>query len=590
MPPGKIHSHWVTLRSHEDPAAEDVASGSVCLGTDGSTIYMTTSDGTTTPINGSAVMKDIVLDDDASEEFLVRQGTNTYLQVDTVDDAEVVRVGNEDVTALTVQIQAATIEVASSGSTMISAGDTWDALAVGAMTFQGGSINVGGAGNGDILVGSTGTREITMGNVNATGVDLVTSGASIALSSGGAVHRVSSAKSWTVGRVGVDYLVVDDDAETVSVLSTVEIDSTTVTVTGNLDVTGTVDGVDLSTLGSIANGQGCSQLGVEDPGGYYAGANVEAVLQEVGVSLGLVPANMSDLADVDTTGVADKNLLWYVVGSTEFQPATPAAVAAEVSIQDLADVDGVATPTDGQILAFNNGTGLWGPVNSPAMADLDSLSDVNAPSPADGEVLTWDAGGGEWVAAASSVTGGAGSEFEPAALSTVGVFERRSVLNQTILTSQGVRIHISFAATLVRTGAPTGEVRLGLILEDGGGSPAAYFATNADLGGGTNVEISGHITLSLGAADSEDANERNIYVSGSCLREIDGTSVHSSVRLYDSSGHAPVAFPVGLKVGNVGISFNHLRFAALTNNATHDASNKYEVTVQAVTIDMFEGA
>ena len=551
MPPGKIHAHWVTLRSHDDPETDDVASGAVCLGTDGSTIYMTTADGTTTPINGSAVMKDIVLDDDAAAEFQVRESTNTYLLVNTTDGSEVVKVGNSDVASVSVQLLGQTVDVTSSGDTTIDASGTVDVIAAGVATIQGGSINLGGSGNGDILVGTTGTRDIDVGSANATEVTLATSGASLELSATGAAHLVASTLTWTVGRTGLDYITVDDDDETVSLFSTVVVDATTVTITGDVAVTGTVDGVDLSTLASIANGQGCSQLGVEDAGTYYAGADVEAVLQEVGASLGAVPANASDLADMDTTGVADKNVLWYVTGDSEFQPVTPATMAAEVSLSDLGDVDAAA--------------------------------------PAEGEVLTWDNAAGEWVAAATAVTGGANSEFEPAALSTEGVFEVRSGIDQEILFTEGARIHVSFAVTVAMTGNPAGELRVGLILEDDGGSPIAYFATNADLGGDTDVEISGHITLSLGPADSADAGERNVYVSGHCLRETTGASAATSVRVYDDSGHAPLAYPDGLKVADVGSTYDHLTFAVLTTSDAHDGSNKYDVTVQAITVDMFEG-
>jgi hypothetical protein len=262
-------------------------------------------------------------------------------------------------------------------------------------------------------------------------------------------------------------------------------------------------------------------------------------------------------------------------------------VAAEVDLGDLADVDGVATPTDGQLFAYNNGTGLWGPINVPS---LDDLPDVNAAAPSDGQVLTWDDGAGEWVASTVPTSGGAKSEFEPGALSTEATYLIHSALDQEILTDVGSRIHITFAVSITRTGTPAGELRVGVILEDSGGTPNAYFATNEDLGGATNIEVSGRITLSVGDPDGAGANDRNIYVSGACLREIDGSSTHSSIRKYDGSGHTPVAFPGGLKYADLGTAFNHLRFAVMTTNNAHDASNKYDVSIQSVTVDMFPGA
>ena len=157
------------------------------------------------------------------------------------------------------------------------------------------------------------------------------------------------------------------------------------------------------------------------------------------------------------------------------------------------------------------------------------------------------------------------------------------------MTSEGARIHISFSASITRTGTPTGELRLGVILEDSGGTPAAYFATNEDLGGDTDIEVSGQITLSVGEADSADSGERNIYVSGSCLRAVDGAAIHSMIRKYDGSGHAPVSFPGGLKFSDLSTSDNHLRFVALTDDNSHDPSNRYNVSLLSIVIDMFEG-
>lgn len=64
------------------------------------------------------------------------------------------------------------------------------------------------------------------------------------------------------------------------------------TITGTLTVTGaTITGLGVasvtgaavsSTLASVSPGEGASLIGVEDAGGYYTGATVEAVLQEIG--------------------------------------------------------------------------------------------------------------------------------------------------------------------------------------------------------------------------------------------------------------------------------------------------------------------
>lgn len=59
---------------------------------------------------------------------------------------------------------------------------------------------------------------------------------------------------------------------------------------------------DLETrLASIANGEGASMIGIEDTGAYFAGANIEAVLQEVGAALGGVTGGIKVVGDIDAS-------------------------------------------------------------------------------------------------------------------------------------------------------------------------------------------------------------------------------------------------------------------------------------------------
>lgn len=75
-------------------------------------------------------------------------------------------------------------------------------------------------------------------------------------------------------------------------------------------------------------------------------------------------------------------------------------IAATSVVASSTGTDATLTVVDG------SNPGLMAPLDKvkldaiTAGADLDDLTDVNAPTPANGEVLTWDSTPGEWVAAA----------------------------------------------------------------------------------------------------------------------------------------------------------------------------------------------
>lgn len=141
---------------------------------------------------------------------------------------------------------------------------------------------------------------------------------------------------------------------------------------------------------------------ITDAGGHFTGTDVEAALQELGARDDITA--LDDIADVNAPSPTDGQVLSWDDYAGEWVAADGSVVAA---LDDLTDVD-APLPNDGDALVYNDYTGAWEPsaVAGGASA-LDDLTDVNAPAPTDGQVVTWDDYAGEWVAA--DPTGGGGS-------------------------------------------------------------------------------------------------------------------------------------------------------------------------------------
>ncbi len=105
------------------------------------------------------------------------------------------------------------------------------------------------------------------------------------------------------------------------------------------------------------------------------------------------PTQLSDLSDIDTTGVTNGNVLVYNSGSLQWEPSAPANPNV---LSDLTDVD-TAVPTDGQVLTWDNANSWWEP-QTPATptTTMGGLTNVNAnaDTPTVFDVLYWD--GSQW--------------------------------------------------------------------------------------------------------------------------------------------------------------------------------------------------
>jgi hypothetical protein len=93
----------------------------------------------------------------------------------------------------------------------------------------------------------------------------------------------------------------------------------------------------------------------------------------------------------------------------------PGSGGGAENLDELNDV-AVPTPADGDVLTYDDATGLW--VNAPSAGggggaeNLDELNDVAVPTPADGDVLTYDDATGLWVNAPSAGGGGGAEKLD----------------------------------------------------------------------------------------------------------------------------------------------------------------------------------
>lgn len=117
---------------------------------------------------------------------------------------------------------------------------------------------------------------------------------------------------------------------------------------------------------------------------------------------GGVSLDLDDLGDVNAGSPTDGQVLAWDDGAATWLPVTPATGGA-TTLDGLTDVNAPA-PTVGQVLTWDDTPGEWVAATPAAVpADLDDLADVNAAAPSNGQVLTWDSTPGEWVAATPAV-------------------------------------------------------------------------------------------------------------------------------------------------------------------------------------------
>lgn len=106
-----------------------------------------------------------------------------------------------------------------------------------------------------------------------------------------------------------------------------------------------------------------------------------------------IPTSIADLDDVSTTGVTDGQVLAYDNGTSTWQPTTVSGSASD--LDSLTDVD-TSGVSDGQVLSYDNGSSTWIPTTvSSAASALDDLTDVDTTGAVNGSVIKYN--GTSWV-------------------------------------------------------------------------------------------------------------------------------------------------------------------------------------------------
>lgn len=102
---------------------------------------------------------------------------------------------------------------------------------------------------------------------------------------------------------------------------------------------------------------------------------------------------------------SDGRIYWKDDAATEYSVASLADIGGSAALDDLTDVN-APTPADGDVLTFDNGSGLWIPAAPPgaSISTLDDLTDVSTSGAATDDVLTYN--GSSWAPAAPSGGGG----------------------------------------------------------------------------------------------------------------------------------------------------------------------------------------
>lgn len=601
MSTGKMHSHWVCLRSHANPTASDVAAGAVCLGTDGSTVYMTTSDGTTTPINGSAVMKDINLDDNAADEFRLRQANDEYIKVSTTDGQEVLALGNTGVATLGATLHAASFSATTTGAIVLTA--TGDAtVSSSANTIVAGANLYVGAQNSTnpVYVANGGAREVTISSIQGTATRVRGADSTLVMTSDGVRIRVKTGEELQL-QTEAGHTILDTDfgntdditigdvgafagqqliADVATVLVNNDLDVVNdLTVQNNADITGDLvltGGGDIKATGSItavtvsATGQ-ITKLGTSTPSTSqvltWNGTEWIASTPQSGGATAL-----SGLSDVDSgLSPADNSLLQYSSANSVFEVVTPGSILADYNIGALANVDAGAA-TDGQFLKYSNANTEWEP-HTLVLTD----ADVNATYGAgiDGHSIKWVNASTEWQTfdpAAAAVTAVEGESTldltgavttqhgNPSALAAVGGGNNSTTGfiistdtdtyatadSGSVVLEPGYRYDIYFTARVSAVnGSPTSQFKdifPAVSLTDGS-SAVTKFATNTGFDCST-LTTATMMTVQLSLLVLEKpADTNNVYVipSGICsLRLGPSASDNKTVMMLGWANGAPL--------------------------------------------------
>ena len=125
---------------------------------------------------------------------------------------------------------------------------------------------------------------------------------------------------------------------------------------------------------------------------YMMGSDEE--WHEINEGSGSGASSMSQLTDVDLTGLEDGQVLKYDVDTQTWKPDDDASAT---SLGNLDDVD-LTNLQDGQVIKYDAQTETWVPADDSTVTTLGGLTDVDLTSVADGQVIIYDSTTEKWLA------------------------------------------------------------------------------------------------------------------------------------------------------------------------------------------------
>jgi hypothetical protein len=122
---------------------------------------------------------------------------------------------------------------------------------------------------------------------------------------------------------------------------------------------------------------------------------VNVIVEPADPSLGRIDLVVAQVRDPNAGGIAGDDWQFTVLeGTPDASPVAPSLPASSIPLAEIAVGAGVTSILDVNL------TDLRTFSSTPVRADLDDLSDVDAPSPSTGDVLVYDGVAGEWQSSA----------------------------------------------------------------------------------------------------------------------------------------------------------------------------------------------
>lgn len=149
--------------------------------------------------------------------------------------------------------------------------------------------------------------------------------------------------------------------------------------------------------------------------GYHPDGTIVAPFETVAGLGGTFTLHLDDNSTIVPSGTVH----WVELGDAAGIPvsATADGTIEQLRVNSLADLGGAAVlntladvdtsgAQDGDVLEYDETSGTWQPgLPTATVAELDAIGDVNVPAPNDGDVLTWDDDLSEWTSMPTSGVG-----------------------------------------------------------------------------------------------------------------------------------------------------------------------------------------